>query len=185
MGRFLKFIITTISLYVFIFVSFVICIRNLTFSPGDYRNYAIAILTGDKNRIKMGINLAQELGCKNVLISGVHTKTNLKDINKFQLRNVKPNDIDSTIGYSALNTVGNVLETSRWCKKNNFKNVIVVTSDYHVPRVVLEFLNLRNNKNMVFYGVRSEKIDIKFVCRCFKEFNRCVQRLIVRFLYER
>src|SRR5664280_94201 len=35
---------------------------------------------------------------------------------------------------SALNTFGNALETKRWAREHNFNSLIVVTSNWHMPR---------------------------------------------------
>ena len=39
---------------------------------------------------------------------------------------------------SALNTFGNALETKRWAREHNFNSLIVVTSNWHMPRAMAE-----------------------------------------------
>ena len=39
---------------------------------------------------------------------------------------------------SALNTFGNALETRRWAREHNFNSLIVVTSNWHMPRAMAE-----------------------------------------------
>ena len=42
------------------------------------------------------------------------------------------------LDYSAINTIGNAIETRRWALKRGFRSLVVVTSSYHMPRAMLE-----------------------------------------------
>lgn len=182
MRKTLKFILLVFIFYCLLFIGFVIYIYNQQIPIFFKKDYVVIILTGDKNRIKAGISLAHRVNSKYVLISGVHTRTCLKDISKCQLKGVWTDDLDISVGYSAKNTVGNINESLCWCEKNNFKNIIIVTSDYHIPRVYLEFLSFKKDKDILFYAVKSEKFNEVFIYKCFREFNKCAQRLIAKFL---
>ena len=52
---------------------------------------------------------------------------------------------------SATNTQGNAHEAGIWLKKNNSKNSFLVTANYHMPRLILEFkrVNPRINLNII------------------------------------
>ena len=43
------------------------------------------------------------------------------------------------LDYDALNTVGNAEMADLWARNLGFKELILVTSDYHMPRTLLEF----------------------------------------------
>jgi uncharacterized SAM-binding protein YcdF (DUF218 family) len=38
----------------------------------------------------------------------------------------------------SLNTLGNAIETKRWAEHRGFRSLIVVTSNYHMPRALAE-----------------------------------------------
>jgi uncharacterized SAM-binding protein YcdF (DUF218 family) len=42
------------------------------------------------------------------------------------------------LDYSAINTIGNAVETRRWALDRGFHSLVVVTSSYHMPRAMLE-----------------------------------------------
>jgi uncharacterized SAM-binding protein YcdF (DUF218 family) len=42
------------------------------------------------------------------------------------------------LGFTAADTVGNARETAEWAKAMRFSSLIIVTSDYHMPRAMLE-----------------------------------------------
>ena len=37
------------------------------------------------------------------------------------------------------NTISNATETYKWVRKNNFKSITLITSDYHMQRALIEF----------------------------------------------
>ena len=42
------------------------------------------------------------------------------------------------LGYSAVNTIGNAVETRQWALDRGFHSLVIVTSSYHMPRALLE-----------------------------------------------
>jgi uncharacterized SAM-binding protein YcdF (DUF218 family) len=42
------------------------------------------------------------------------------------------------LGFTAADTVGNARETAEWARAMRYESLIVVTSDYHMPRAMLE-----------------------------------------------
>lgn len=173
-----------LSFYLLSFVAFVGYVRLLpTMTANEtFLCNAVVILTGGKGRIKNGIELARKLSCKKILISGVNVRTNLKDIQKTQLKQTKHEGLTIDIGYSAKNTLENSKEALYWCEENSIKSALIVTSDYHIPRTKIEFAKSKNDIKILFYGVKSEEIDLQFMRKCFWEFNRCLQRLVVKLL---
>lgn len=184
MKRALNICLFGLSFYLLSFAAFVGYARLLSTDEANDKALcdAVVILTGGRGRIKNGIELAHKLGCKRILISGVNVRTNLKDIQKTQLRQTKHEGLTIDVGYTAKNTLENSKEALYWCEENSIKSVAIVTSDYHLPRAKIEFANHKNNIKISFYGVKSSKIDLQFMRKCFREFNRCLQRLVVKFL---
>ena len=123
----------------------------------------IVVLTGDKFRILEGLKiLNSEIGYK-LLISGVNKEISIEEIGKefpnfSQLFNCCV-ELESI----STNTFENVREIFFWKKNNNIKNILLITSDYHLPRVELEVNRLLLDKETFYYGVKydNQKINIR------------------------
>ena len=123
----------------------------------------IVVLTGDKFRILEGLKiLNSEIGYK-LLISGVNKEISIEEIKKeFPKFNQLFNCCVELESIST-NTFENVREIFFWKKKNNIKNILLITSDYHLPRVELEVNRLLLDKETFYYGVKydNQKINIR------------------------
>ena len=123
----------------------------------------IVVLTGDKFRILEGLKiLNSEIGYK-LLISGVNKEISIEEIKKeFPKFNQQFNCCVELESIST-NTFENVREIFFWKKNNNIKNILLITSDYHLPRVELEVNRLLLDKETFYYGVKydNQKINIR------------------------
>ena len=69
----------------------------------------------------------------------------------------------------AKNTKTNAVEVIKWMKKNNLISAILVTSDIHLPRSILEFQNNTNHIKITSWPVKTNSNNfINFL----KEFLR-------------
>ena len=123
----------------------------------------IVVLTGDKFRISEGLKiLNSEIGYK-LLISRVNKEISIEEIKKeFPKFNQLFNCCVELESIST-NTFENVREIFFWKKNNNIKNILLITSDYHLPRVELEVNRLLLDKETFYYGVKydNQKINIR------------------------
>ncbi|MGL4494732.1 MAG: YdcF family protein [Beijerinckiaceae bacterium] len=103
------------------------------------RSDGIVVLTGGTDRIPDGARLMTDGYGRRMLISGVNTKTTADDLARLHtdLRDFSTCCVD--LGYQALNTRGNAIEARRWARLHDLKSLIIVTSDYHMPRTIAEF----------------------------------------------
>lgn len=101
---------------------------------------AIVVLTGGNSRLEYGLRLLAENKGEVLFISGVGDKVTIADILQQAPDDVrkKINESDIVIGHQAENTIGNALEIKEWLEKSNYKKIILVTSNYHIPRSLLE-----------------------------------------------
>ena len=131
-------------------------------------NSNIVILTGGSNRIKEGfkvvndINKFSKAGFK-TLISGTgkgFTKASLKKIltSDFNL-----NLVECCIEFesNSKDTYSNAYEASKWTKKHDINNIILITSNYHMPRAILEFKNRMPNQQIFTYPITPKNHDIE------------------------
>ena len=123
----------------------------------------IVVLTGDKFRILEGLKiLNSEIGYK-LLISGVNKEISIEEIKKeFPKFNQLFNCCVELESIST-NTFENVREIFFWKKNNNIKNILLITSDYHLPRVELEVNRLLLDQETFYYGVKydNQKMNIR------------------------
>ena len=123
----------------------------------------IIVLTGDKFRISEGLKiLNSEIGYK-LLISGVNKEISIEEIKKEFPKYEQLFNCCIELENISTNTFENIREIFFWKKNNNIKNILLITSDYHLPRVKLEVNRLLLEKETYYYGVKYEnqKINIR------------------------
>lgn len=106
-------------------------------SHAPARAQGIVVYTGGGGaRIVAGMTLFAGGGGDRLLISGVHPSTS-----RARLSELWPGAPDLfeccvDLGREALSTEGNADEVSEWAKSHNYTDIILVTSEYHMPRAL-------------------------------------------------
>jgi uncharacterized SAM-binding protein YcdF (DUF218 family) len=112
----------------------------------------IVALTGGASRINDAIELLQSGRGKRLLISGLNRATTLAEIARLNPEYAATVrccvDIDRS-----LNTLGNAVETRRWAAQQGFRSLIVVTSNYHMPRALAELAHQMPDVTLVAFPV--------------------------------
>ncbi len=98
----------------------------------------IVVLTGGAARIEAGFALLHAGKGRRLFISGVHP-----GLRKATLSAVDPGYaallaccVD--LGFTAADTFGNAIETAAWVRGHNYRSLLVVTANYHMPRALIE-----------------------------------------------
>ncbi len=104
-------------------------------APAD----GIVVLTGTDHRIVEGARLLKEGRAKRLLISGVNRRTKREDVHRISGLDDMHFACCVDLGYEALTTAGNAEEAGRWAGERGYRSLIVVTSNYHMPRSLLVF----------------------------------------------
>src|ERR1043165_8750894 len=123
----------------------------------DTRADGIVALTGAAARIPDAIELLATEHGKRLLITGVHRATSAAEIARLTPLYSKYFTCCIDLDRSALNTFGNALEAKRWAREHNFSSLIVVTSNWHMPRAMAELVHQLPDVNLISYPVISEK----------------------------
>ena len=118
----------------------------------------IVVLTGAAARIPDAIELLATDHGKRLLISGVHRDTRAREIARLTPVYAKYFACCIDLDRSALNTFGNALETKRWARQHNFMSLIVVTSNWHMPRAMAELRHQLPDMTLISFPVISPKM---------------------------
>jgi uncharacterized SAM-binding protein YcdF (DUF218 family) len=118
----------------------------------------IVVLTGGASRIADAIELLAAGHGKRLLISGVHRTTTTAEIARINPRYEGLVSCCVDLDHSAINTVGNAVETRRWVKDRGFSSLIVVTSAYHMPRTMAELARQMPEIALVPFPVVTDKL---------------------------
>jgi uncharacterized SAM-binding protein YcdF (DUF218 family) len=143
-GRHRRVLLATVMAAVVVcalfFSGFGMFVWSITRGDGDRpaRADAIVALTGGQGRIEDALELLSEGYGRRLLITGVNERTSPEAIKRLSpaLRGLVECCVD--LDYRARNTVGNAAEIRRWVQERGFRSLIVVTSDYHLPRTLAE-----------------------------------------------
>lgn len=102
---------------------------------------AIVILTGGKGRVDHGLALLAEGKAEKLFISGVGGPASRQELLQRLPAETRDKISEGAVmlGYGAENTIGNAEETAGWVKANHITSVLLVTSNYHMPRSLSEF----------------------------------------------
>lgn len=138
------------------FLLFLSQLRSAEKTP-DRKADAIVVLTGGASRVSDGLELLAAGYGKRLLISGVHPSSRPSEISR-SLPEGQPYftcciDLDR----SAINTRSNAAETRRWANERGFKSLIVVTSNYHMPRAIVELSHALPDVELIPFVVVGEK----------------------------
>ena len=117
---------------------------------------AIVALTGGSGlRIAAGVELVMQGRGARLLISGVNPDVPVEDLITLAggAAGVWACCVD--IGYVAESTRGNAEETAAWAYERGYKRLIIVTSDYHMPRSLIVLKKSMPDIELVAWPVRT------------------------------
>ena len=69
------------------------------------------------------------------------------------------------------NTLTNAIETAKWAKINDVKEFILITSNYHMPRAILEFKNVMPTYKIYTFPITSRKHNIENWMKSYETFS--------------
>lgn len=139
------------------------------------RTDGIVALTGGGGRIPRALQLLEARTAKRLLVSGVD-------------REVRPREFASeykvpsgqmacciTLGYDAVDTRSNALETARWIKDQKLKSIRVVTTDWHMRRAIFDISEEAPQGTTVIEDAVVSRPSFRIL---FLEYNKLVARLL-------
>ena len=138
------------------FVGFLSQLRGAETKPARHAD-GIVVLTGGSSRVSDAMELLADGYGKRLLISGVHPTNAASDISRSLSDNQSLLGCCVDLDRSAVNTRSNAAETRRWAHEQGFKSLIVVTSNYHMPRAIVELSHAMPDIALIPFAVVGEK----------------------------
>jgi uncharacterized SAM-binding protein YcdF (DUF218 family) len=138
------------------FLTFLSQLREVEARP-DRKADGIVVLTGGSSRVSDGMELLASGYGKRLLISGVHPASAASDISRALSENQSFIRCCVDLDHFAQNTQGNAEQARLWARERGFRSVIVVTSNYHMPRAIVEFSHAMPDVVLIPYAVVGEK----------------------------
>ena len=130
-------------------------------------NSNIVILTGGSNRIKDGLKIINNVDIftkanLKILISGTGKGFTKKSLKEMLTLNINLKLLECCIELESISkdTYSNASETYKWVKMNNINKFILITSNYHMPRAILEFKNKMPNLEIFIYPITPKNHNI-------------------------
>ena len=135
-------------------------VRELTPADDPARADAIVALTGPSaERVKAAIRLLEQGKGERVLISGVNREVRRQELRDLTPGSTKLFNCCVDLGFEAEDTVGNAQEIASWARAKGYTHLIVVTSDYHMPRSLVELRGQLPGVELTPYAVSTPSLD--------------------------
>ncbi len=119
----------------------------------------IVVLTGGEGRVPAGLDLLQSGFAPRLLISGVDPRAGAQSLIQGHPAKSKM-ACCITLGVFAEDTHGNAKEAAGWAEKHDLKSLIVITSNYHMRRALLEFNQALPKTLISYYAVNPPQAHI-------------------------
>ncbi len=137
-------------------------VQRSTPAPDPATADAIVSLTGGSNvRLEAATRLLEDGKGQRLLVSGVNREATRADIRGVTRAGKSLYDCCVDLGFTAADTIGNARETAEWARGKDYKDLIVVTADYHMPRALLELRSAMPEATFHPYPVATGTLDAK------------------------
>ena len=120
---------------------------------------AVIALTGGPERIRDAIELVERGYAGRLLITGVNQALARADVVRLAPQFHAIIDCCVDLGYEAQNTAGNAVEARRWIETYALRGaLIVVTSNYHMPRALAELRHELPETELIAFPVVTDRL---------------------------
>jgi len=126
----------------------------------ESRTDAIVVLTGGSKRMAEGFRLLAADRAEKLFVSGVYQGVEVAQLLELAQRDPGELDCCVVLGYAADDTRGNAAETAAWMREEGFASLRLVTSNYHMPRSLLELRRALPDAAIVPHPVDSDRVHL-------------------------
>ena len=133
----------------------------------------VVALTGASDaRIESAMMLLENGKARRMLVSGVNPEASRADMRGVAKADRRIYDCCVDLGYQATDTVGNARETAHWARAYDYRTLILVTSDFHMPRALVELKAALPEAEIIPFPIRTTELDAKHWWRSREGFRR-------------
>src|SRR3989344_1002160 len=158
--KFLTFIAILALIWLIGLFAFAERVRGYTPADEPARADAIVALTGPSaERVNAAIRLLEQDKGDRVLSSGVNREVRRQELRALTPGSNKLFNCCVDLGFEAEDTIGNAQEIAAWAGAKNYDSLIVVTSDYHMPRALTEIRAAAPGIELTPYAVETPSLD--------------------------
>ncbi len=98
----------------------------------------VVVFTGGGERVAAAMALLNDGAAERLLISGVNPTVTRPDLAELWPGEPARFECCVDLGLQAQTTTGNATEMDAWTRANGFSSLILVTSEFHMPRALVE-----------------------------------------------
>ena len=152
-----------ILLLVMLIIGFIVFANSVDRERSEpaYAADGIAVLTGGVARIDEAMKLLAQGKAKRVLITGVNRETTTEQLKQLTSQGDQYFACCVDIDKRALNTIDNATETAQWVALHRYGSIIVVTSNYHMPRALAELARVMPGVTLIPYPVIDNNVHVE------------------------
>lgn len=141
------------------FVDFLRRIPTADYAAPDAADAVVVYTGGGGARITAGMSVFANGFGERLLISGVHEDTSRARLSQLWNADAAKFDCCVDLGRKALTTEGNAIEANEWLEAQQYRSIILVTSEYHMPRALTFSRDAMPNVEITPYAVASGLVD--------------------------
>lgn len=128
-------------------------------APAPAQGIVVLTGAGSNQRLGAAMGLLEDGYGRRVLVSGVNRMASREDIRNVSRAVRRLYDCCVDLGFNAADTVGNAREIADWAQAMRYRELIVVTADYHMPRAMLELRATMPDAELTPYPVATSVVD--------------------------
>jgi uncharacterized SAM-binding protein YcdF (DUF218 family) len=121
-------------------------------SPPPSADGVVALTGAGGARISTAMALLDQGAAARLLITGVNPSTTDDDVRAIAAGSPAMFDCCVDLDRTARTTVGNAREVAAWARSHGFRSLIVVTSDFHMPRSLLELRRALDGEGVTLHA---------------------------------
>lgn len=161
-----RFALITCAVLAFIaFADFHRFVLRVDAMPSDDQMAAdgiVALTGGSGRRIQAAVSLLEQEAAPRLLVSGVHSSVDTKSLIAAAGGDEALYACCIDIGRLASTTEGNAEEAAKWVSENGYHSIILVTSNYHMPRAKLWFKAEKITAEIRPYPITSRIVPVNW-----------------------
>ena len=150
----LSLCLIAIGLFVSALQFFVLTLPKQTQKPPIVDGIVVA--TGGQARLEEGLQLLAKKTAPLLLLTGVGEGITKQMIAQSLVLTGDQDKILSccvTLEFQALDTPGNAIAAKNWSQTNDIQTLLLVTSDYHMPRAALKFTTAMPDRQIIAHPI--------------------------------